>query len=329
MLKIKLIVILMFACAMTHSQEISNLLGKWAVLDTLPLAVKYKIQLQEFNKARVLEIAKVDKAAIAQELAHPTKLRQSECVATYASNGSERALNLKRTLPQGSKKESEIFYYTDGKKSLYLYKNLKYAVLENFSYALEEPIFTQYLTSVPVFPQLSTWVGFKDLLKNGKLSLTKNGDTINALFKVHTYSSKGKDVFENYNICIKDGKISSLQLNKSLEKDGMVVDTMPVECEIKYLDYAKIGEVEIPRQIEINRYFAYKNPDKASAEYEQIKTSCEKLEVVEYSTDGEAIKKEFAVNIEKGTRISDSIQDKSYIVGDFLDKLEKNVNAKK
>ena len=78
MLKIKLIVILMFACAMVHSQEISNLLGKWAVLDTLPLAVKYKIQLQEFNKARVLEIAKVDKAAIAQELAHPTKLRQSE-----------------------------------------------------------------------------------------------------------------------------------------------------------------------------------------------------------------------------------------------------------
>ena len=329
MVKIKLIVMFMFACAMAHSQEISNLLGKWAALDTLPLAVKYKIQLQEFNKAKVLEIAKIDKAAIAQELAHPTKLRQSECVATYASNGSERVLNLKRALPQDSNRESEIFYYTDGKKSLYLYKNLKYATVEAFSYTLDEPIFTQYLTSIPVFPQLSTWVGFRDLLKNGKLSLTKNGDTINALFKVYTHSFNGKDVFENYNICIKDGKISSLQLNKSLEKGGMVVDTMPVECEIKYFDYAKIGKVEIPRQIEINRYFAYKNPSSGSAEYEQIKTSCEKLEIVEYSTDGEAIKKEFAVNIEKGTRISDSIQDKSFVVGDFLDKLEKNANTKK
>lgn len=329
MLKINLIVVLMFACAVAHSQEIFNLLNGWEALDRAELIVKYKIQLQEFNKAKVLEIAKIDKATIAQELAHPTKLRQNECFATYASNGIERILNLKRALPQGSKKESEIFYYTNGKKSLYLYKNLKYAVVEDFSCELEEPIFTQYLTSIPVFPQLGTWVGFKDLLKNGKLLLTKKGDTTNVFIKVPSHSFNGKDAFENYNICIKDGKISSLQLNKNLEKDGMVVDTMPVECEIKYLDYAKIGKVEIPRQIEITRYFAYKNPDKPSAKYEQIKTSCEKLEIVEYSTDSEAIKKEFAVNIEKGTRISDSIQDKSYIVGDFLDKLEKNVNAKK
>ena len=99
MLKINLIVVLMFACAMAHSQEIFNLLNGWDALDRAELIVKYKIQLQEFNKAKVLEIAKIDKATIAQELAHPTKLRQSECVATYASNGSERVLNLKRALP--------------------------------------------------------------------------------------------------------------------------------------------------------------------------------------------------------------------------------------
>ena len=324
----------MFTCTigtLLYSQEVNALLGGWLSIEMIPLLVKYEISLDTFNKAEILKISKIDEHKISQELEHPNPLRQKKCFATYASNGKERILNLKRILPENSKRESEIFYYSDKKKDLYVYKNLKYVSILPSSYILDEPIWTQYLCQIPMFPELNTWVNFKYILLNGALTITKNKEETIYAFKIKKRIFGNQKVFLNYKIIAKNNTIKKLQVNQTVEENGEIIHNLPIECEIAYFDYIELGasNIKIPKRITISRYFIKEKNRNDRIEFESIPSSKEQVNIVDYSTNPQMINKEFVVNIPKGTRISDSLQNRSFIVGDYLENLEKNMNSKK
>ncbi len=309
-----------------------NIYKNWIQLKGYPLYIEYRISLEELNKSNILNIIRKEDTNFSKEVTNSIPIRQKKCDATYASMGKEYILHLKREIPLNVNREREIFYYSDSQKDLCFFKNFKYLSIRPSSYALDEPLWIHYLYNFPIFAELNTWINIENVLFKSRIEHTiLNNEDVYVLKGIRKRSTN-QDIFNCYTITIFQNKIKKITYHQTVEKNNKVIYELPIECEVNYSNYFTLDHYNtpIPKTITINRFFIHETRDKNNKFiFKAIPASKEIVQIINYSSDLNVIKNKFKINIPKGTRISDSLMNKSFTVGDYIERLENNLQLKK